>query len=224
MHRRALLITAAAFLATAPTAFADTETKSVPAEKLFPFLSNYYSLPPAERSHFRLAYTLMVQGGRAEQVSLTLQDGAKIMPNAQGYLAPLPNASQLKGKLTYSRPTGVKFGVSLDILPTQAPAQTMDAKALALSVTQALKGSKKVAGLMAMALPTFDRIEIRGVSSGQVKLADGSTKTLGLIGAVKDKKGVYHPAHITYVPADWPTAVSLSFDTAPSKLLIDAKS
>jgi hypothetical protein len=219
-----LLVTTAAFLLGAPLAHAETETKSVPAEKLFPFLSNYYSLLPTERSHFRLAYALMVQGGKADQVSLTLQDGAKIVPNAQGYLAPLPNAAQLKSKLTYSRPAGVKFGVALDLLPTQAPAQTMDAKALALSVTQALKGSKKVAGLMAMALPTFDRIEIRGVSSGQVKLADGSTKTLGLIGAVKDKKGVYHPAHITYVPAEWPTAVSLSFDTAPSKLLIDAKS
>lgn len=223
MHRRALLITAAAFLAMPPAAFAETETKSVPAEKLFPFLSNYYSLPPAERSHFRLAYTLMVQGGKVEQVSLTLQDGAKIIPNAQGYLAPLPTAAQLKSKLTYSRPAGVKFGVALDLLPTQMPAQTMDAKALAVSVTQALKGSKKVAGLMAMALPTFDRIEIRGVNSGQVKLADGSTKMLGLIGAVKDKKGVYHPAHITYVPAEWPTAISLSFDATPSKLLIDAK-
>jgi hypothetical protein len=223
MHRRALLVTAAAFLASATVSFAETESKSVPAEKLFPFLSNYYSLPPAERSHFRLAYTLMVQGGKADQVSLILQDGTKITPNVQGYLAPLPTAAQLKSKLTYSRPAGVKFGISLDLLPTQAPAQTMDAKALALSVTQALKGSKKVAGLMAMALPIFDRIEIRGVSSGQVKLADGSTKTLGLIGATKDKKGVYHPSHITYVPAEWPTAVSLSFDATPSKLLIDAK-
>ncbi|WP_155847791.1 hypothetical protein [Asticcacaulis benevestitus] len=223
MHRRALLATAAAFLALAPAAFAETESKSVPAEKLFPFLSNYYSLPAAERSHFRLAYTMMVQGGKAEQVSLILQDGAKIVPNAQGYLAPLPTVAQLKGKLTYSRPAGVKFGVALDLLPTQAPAQTMDAKALALSVTQALKGSKKVAGLMAMALPTFDRIEIRGVSTGQVKLADGSTRALGLIGATKDKKGVYHPAHISYVPAEWPTAASVSFDAMPSKLLIEAK-
>jgi hypothetical protein len=223
MHRRALLVTAAAFLALAPAAFAETESKSVPAEKLFPFLSNYYSLPPAERSHFRLAYMLMVQGGKADQVSLILQDGVKIMPNAQGYLAPQPTPSQIKGKLTYSRPAGVKFGVALDLLPTQPPAQTMDAKALALSVTQALKGSKKVAGLMAMALPTFDRIEIRGVSSGQVKLADGSTRTLGLIAAMKDKKGVYHPAHISYAPAEWPTAVSLSFDSTPSKVLIGAK-
>lgn len=223
MHRRTLLITSIAFIVSTRAVFAETESKSVPAEKLFPFLSNYYSLPVAERSHFRMAYTLMVQGGKAEQVSLVLQDGTKIMPNIQGYLAPLPTAAQLKGKMTYSRPAGTKFGMTLDLLPTQPPAQIMDARALAVSVTQALQGSKKVAGLMAMALPTFDRIEIRGVNSGEVRLADGSTRTLILTGATKDKKGMYHPAHITYVPSEWPTAVSLSFDTTPSRLLIDAR-
>ncbi|MFT4075307.1 MAG: hypothetical protein QM647_07210 [Asticcacaulis sp.] len=222
MHRRALLASVVAFLTLPAQAVPATESKTIPAEKFFPFLSNYYNLPPTERSQFRLSYRLIIQGAQPDQISLKLTDGTQIVPDGRNTLSPLPTSAQLKNRaqLTFTRPTGAKFGVSLDVIPSQLPAPTLDAHNLALAVNQASAGAKKAAGLLAMAVPTLDRVGIYGVSSGQVRLANGDIRTLPLTPAAKEKNGAYSPAYIAFVPSEWPTAVTLTFPDMPSRLLI----
>lgn len=211
---------------TATAAFA--ETKTVPADKLFPFLGSYYNLAPSDRSQFHLSYRLQVQGAKPEQVRLTLQDGGSAISldtSSQSGLSPLPTAAQLKtATVTYVRPDGAKFGVALTIVPNAAPAQIVDAKVLTLAVSQAHAGSKKLAGLLALAVPNLDRVVFYGVTSGEVGLANGATKPLPFEAAFTDKDGHPHPAQVVFVPADWPGATNLRFNTVPVRAMIDAKS
>ncbi|MDV6329691.1 hypothetical protein [Asticcacaulis sp. 201] len=231
MHRRkfAAVLAAAIALSTAGgVSAAPVETKTLPAENLFPFLRNYYALPAAERTQFHLGYALRVQGARPDQINLTLQDGAnkiRMVPDAQGYLSPMPTDAQLKAKakLSLSRPADAKCSISLEVLPNQSPAQSMEAKPLALAVSQAHTGSKKLAGLLAMAMPTLDRVNILGVTSGEVKLANGTTRPLPFTPASTSKTGGHYPAHLTFVPADMPGAVALTFNGVPTRLLIGSK-
>ncbi|ESQ84577.1 hypothetical protein AEAC466_09500 [Asticcacaulis sp. AC466] len=219
---------AIALCAAISVSAAPVETKTIPAEDLFPFLRNYYALPAAERTEFHLGYALRVQGARPDQIDLSLQDGAnrsRIAADAQGYLSPLPTDAQLKAKakLSVTRPAEAKCGISMEVLPNPSPSQSMDAKSLALAVSQARAGSKKLAGVLAMAMPTLDRVDILGVTSGEVKLANGTTRPLPFTPASTDKKGGRHPAHLTFVPADMPGAVTLTFKGVPTRLLIGSK-
>ncbi len=216
---------AAAVLAAAPAVHAaPLETKTFPAEKLFPFLSNYYGLVPAKRAHFHLDYRLVSK----DPLTITLEaKGAQItvQPAADGILRPLPTADQLKGgQITLTAPKAARLSISMDPVPEAAPAAVMDTGALNLAVSECMAGTKSLAGLLAMMVPNFDRVAIFGVTSAQVKLADGSLKPLPVIAAVTDKSGHTTPAHFAYVPADWPQGRTLVFNAAPTRLAIDTKS
>lgn len=226
MNRRIALTAATAFAALvfAGSALAGNETKTVPADKVFPFITNYYALAPADRAHFHLVYSLISQGAKLNDISLSL-NGAPINIGPNGVLSPLPTDAQLKAKatVTFSRPAGSKFGVSLGVFPNAQPQPVMDVRPLNQAIEEARKGARSMAGLLALAVPTLDRLMVYGVTSGQVKLADGQVKSLPFTAATTDKNGGKHPAHLTYVPADWPAAQSLVFDAAPSLLSIESK-
>ena len=226
MNRRLVLTAATAFAAMifAGGALAATETKTVAADKVFPFITNYYALPPAERAHFHLVYSLIVQDTKLSEISLSL-NGAPINIGSNGVLSPLPTDAQLKAvaTVTYSRPAGSKFGISLGVFPNAQPQQTMDVRPLNQAIKEARKGAKSMAGLLALAVPTLDRLMIYGAASGQVKLADGQVKPLPFTAATTDKNGGKHPAHLTYIPADFPTAQSLIFNAAPALMSIESK-
>ncbi len=226
MTRRIALTAAVAFAALtfAGGALAGNETKTVAADKVFPFITNYYALAPADRAHFHLVYSLLVQGAKASDISLSL-NGAPITIGQNGVLSPLPTDAQLKAKaqITYTRPAGSKFGVSLGVFPNAQPQPSMDVRPLNQAIEEARKGAKSMAGLLALAVPTLDRLMVYGVTSGQVKLADGQVKSLPFTAATTDKNGGKHPAHLTYVPADFPTAQSLSFNATPTLLSIESK-
>ena len=226
MNRRMILTAAAAFAALtfAGGALAGNETKTVPADKVFPFITNYYALAPADRAHFHLVYSLIGQGAKLSDISLSL-NGAPINIGPNGVLSPLPTDSQLKAKatVTYSRPAGSKFGISLGIFPNAQPQQTMDVRPLNQAIDEARKGAKSMAGLLALAVPTLDRLMIYGVTSGQVKLADGQVKPLPFTAETTDKNGGKHPAHLTYVPAGFPTAQNLIFNATPTLLSVESK-
>lgn len=205
------------------------ETKTVSVDKLFPFLGNYYALPASERTEFHLAYRLIVQGAKIDQIRLAMQNGAGtvlIAPDQTNHLAPLPTPEALKSHaaLTCTRPDGAKLQIQFDMVPNQVPAQSMNAKDLALAVAQASAGAKKAAGLLAMAVPVFDRIEFEGVTAGEVAMADGTAKKLPFTAATVDGNGGRHPAQVHFVPGDWPGAVSVHLDAIPSAVLIAPKS
>ncbi len=230
MNRRALLATGtAAFtsLAFSGSALAANETKTVPYDKLFMFLSNYYNLPPTERTLFKMNYGLVLKGAKLDQVSLILNAGGasqRLNIDSHGVVSPIPTAEQVKAKatLTITRPAGAEFGTNLMITPTAQPQPVMDAAPLNGAVAQTAAGAKKMAGLMAMAIPKFDRVMIFGPTSAKVILANGEAKPLPVKPAFTDKDGDPHPSRIVYVPADWPTAKNLSFDTTPVRLLVAA--
>ncbi len=216
-------------LGAAAIARAGTASETLPAGKVFAYLSNYYTLPPAERAHFRMAYILFARTGSINQIGLTLNAGGASIPvhaDAQGTLLPLPTAQQLAGTVTLTRPESLaakNYGVSLAFTPAMTPQQTMDALPLNLAISETLKGAKKAAGLLSLAVPAFDRIAAFGVTSGQVRLANGEVKTLPVVAAFTDKDGQAHKARVMYVPADWPTAQSVTFNTAPTRLIIMPK-
>ena len=211
---------------TATTAFA--ETRTVPADKLFPFLDSYYKLAPADRSQFHLSYRLHVQGAKPEQVRLTLHEGSGAIPIDTANptdLSPLPTPAHLKtATVTYVRPDGAKFGVELNVTPNAALDRTMDARALAQAVSQAHAGSKKLAGLLALAVPNLDRVVFYGVTSGEVILANGAARPLPTVAAFTDKEGHLHAAQVVFAPADWPGATSVRFNAVPALAQIGAKS
>ena len=226
MNRRHILSIATALFAVAlaGSAVAETETKTVPADKVFPFITNYYGLPPADRAHFHLVYSLMSQGTKLSDISLSL-NGAPISIGPTGVISPLPTDAQLKAKatVTFSRPAGSKFGISLGVFPNAQPQQTMDVHPLNLAIDEARRGAKSMAGLLALAVPTLDRLNVLGVTTGQVKTADGQVHPLPFTAAQTDKNGNKQPAHVTYVPADWPTAQTLIFNASPALLSIESK-
>jgi len=225
MKFSAILAAATVFIAAGAQA---TETKTVTVGKLFPYLGSYYGLAPADRSQFHLAYRLQVDGAKADQIRLVMQDGSNAVPiglDPTGHLSPLPTVAQLKANapLIVTRPDDAKIRISLDAAPNLPMAQTMDARILALAVSQALAGSKTLAGLFAMAMPTLDRVDFQGVTSGEVTLANGTVKALPFTAATIDKDGHRQPAQVSFVPGAWPGAVSVRLDTTPSNALIDAK-
>eukprot|EP01042_Synura_sphagnicola_P019172 gene19172-24252_t len=172
-------------------------------------------------------YALVVKGAKPEQVSLVLNAGGasqRLTIDAHGVVSPIPTPEQVQAKatLTITRPAGAEFGANLMITPSATPQPVMDAAPLNGAVAQTVAGSKKIAGIMAMAIPKFDRVMIFGPTSAKVTLANGESKPLPVKPAFTDKDGDPHLSRVTYVPADWPAAKSLSFDTTPVRLLVAA--
>ena len=222
MLRRALM--AAAFALAATPAFAVTETQTVPVDKVFPFIGNYYGLKPADRAHFHLEYRLMPLGTPLSEVKLAI-NGAPVSIGNGGVVSPLPSDAQVKAKaqITITQPKGAKFGMSMMIAPNAA-GSTVDAAILNASVTEAHNGAKSMAGLISFVVPDLDRVVAYGVTSGQVIMANGQARALPFAPATTGPKGGTRPAHVTYVPADWPGARTVTFNAAPGMLSIEPKS
>lgn len=212
--RRALLATSLAFAAT--PALAADEKKSVEVGKVFPYLENFWKIPAAQRSHFTVAYYLSREGKPAAGLTGAIVQGATRTPFSTGpggRVLRLPTAAQLKAKamLELDVPASTKFSMKMLIEPLARPAAEMSATELAVAVTQAAKGAKKVAGLMGMAMPTIDRVVFKGVSAGTIVHADGRTA------AMRIEKGspVFEPGRL-------PTARTLKFAKAPSQVMMSA--
>lgn len=212
--RRALIASALALAAT--PALAAAEKKTVEVGKAFPYLENYWKIPAAERSRFAVVYYLSRDSKPAVGLTGAIVQGATRTPfstGAGGRAMRLPTLAQIKAKakLELEAPASAKFSVSMVIEPTTRPAAELSAADLALSVTQAAKGAKKVAGLMGMAMPTLDRIVFKGVTAGTVVHDDGRTAPLRVV------KGLP-----VFEPGKLKTAKTLRFARAPSQMMVGA--
>jgi hypothetical protein len=208
MLARRVLIGSLAALALSAPARAD-EAKSVDAAKVFTYWQNYLELPAAERSRFRMVYTL-VSAGKPLTVPVTLVvDGRRAqLPLREGLVLKMPNLDETRrGKIEVAVPPDTKLGVRMAVEPLARPALRMDARDLAISVEQAAKGVKKEAGLMAAMAPNLTKVTITGPTSGEVELADGRRAPLPL----EDGKPVFDPAK-------FPGARALRFKTVPAHL------
>jgi hypothetical protein len=231
MHRRRLLATSVATGIAAAvfggTAKAASKSVDIAVEKLFPYLKDYYGLPVSERSLFRMAYFAQVTQVRPEDFSLKLVHKGQTQAlslGKEGLISPLPSLQALTDKavIAMSAPeeTKVSFSIRLELMPALTPEARMDVAPLKQALVQASKSVKKAAGLMAMAMPTYDSLLITGVSAGEVILPDGSRKPLPLRPAFTSKRGNAIPATPYFSPASWPQATALQFAAKPDFLLI----
>lgn len=214
--RRAVLLgfsaAAAVAVSTLAAGPASAAGKSVDAKKVFPYLDAYLKLPAAERSRFRLTY-LFLRDGKPLAAPVWLVDGAArtaISLRADGAATRLPTLAQLdSAKVQIDVDEGVKLGVHMVMEPTMAPAADLDARELAAAYAQCATGIKKSLGILAMAMPKLQGLEFPGVPSGEAELADGRRVPLPVV------KGV-----VGFSPAAMPTAKTLHFPKAPSRIEI----
>jgi hypothetical protein len=201
-------------LAAAPALAADPApaAKTVEVGKVFPYLDRYLRLPAAERDRFVMAYYLTRDGKPAAGAQGWIDDGGRrvrIPFGANGRAERLPTLEQLQAKrrLGFDGAAGAKFGMSLSLEPAAQPAAELSATELAASVAQATRALKKAAGLMRMAVPTFDAVAFPGGQGGEVVFADGRAAALPI------EKGVP-----VFKPAAHPGARTIRFRTPPRQL------
>lgn len=209
---RAGWILLAALLAAAATPVL-AANKRIEAKKAFQFLGNYQKLPPAERSRFTLAYTFKV-GGQPMTAPVWMEVDGKRAPfplDASGRAQRLPTPGELDhGTLEFGLDESAKIGLNLGIEPVIAPAADLDAHELADAIAQAATGSKKAAGILALAMPKLDNVVFIGANSGEVEFTDGHRAPLPII------KG-----YPTYKPSTQPNAKTIHLAKVPTKLDID---
>lgn len=202
------------------SAIAQQTQREVSADQAFPFLSKFLALPASERDEITVAYILKIKGG-TQGASIQLKHNGqsqKLTIGSDGRITPLPTLAQLRGGATVLV-SGPEKGVSMRVrvYASEPPARTMMVAPLAKAVTQSNTAMRKVGGVLAVALPKPDRLYFVGAGNGRVTLSDGSQKVLP-----KSPRDDAYPGGTPYlVPADFPGAVSVTFDAAPSRIGID---
>ena len=209
MNRRSLvLLAAAALLLAAPSAFA--ANKTIPAARLFRYYDKYLSLPAAERSHFTVAYYLR-QDGHGLTAPAWMVEGERRTPlpmRADGRILRLPTPSELTaGKVEIGLDESAKLGLVLGPEPVIAPSADLDAHELDLAIVQAGAGMKKMAGIMALAVPPVRQVAFPGAPSGEIEFADGRRAPLPMVNGAP-----------TYTPASQPGARRIHLTRVPAKL------
>jgi len=206
-------------IAGSAAAQAAVDTKTVAASQLFPFFDSYLGLPAAERDHFRLEYRVMGDAP-ATNAHLTLKRATGDVPMAmvpEGRILTEPTAADLKSaQVIMSAPKGSHYSIGLQIVESEAPAQTLDVAPLKIGIDQARVAAKKAAGLMAMMVPDLETVCFVGAGSGQVTLNDGKTVALK-ISAPPSAPKFLNPC---LTPADMPQAHQVTLARMPSALMI----
>ncbi|WP_372781709.1 hypothetical protein [Phenylobacterium sp.] len=213
MMRASLRIFAVAALALVLATPAAAAGKMVDASKVFARLDAYLKLPPAERSHFTMAYYLRVGDAPLTAPAWLVEGDRKtaIPLRADGRILRLPTAAQLgAAKVEIGVDAATKVNENIGLEPLAAPAQDLDARELAIALAQAQGGMRKIAGPMGFALSTPKAILFVGAQSGEAELADGKRVPLPMI------KGA--PA---YDPAALANAKRIHLARTPQKLDID---
>lgn len=204
------------------SAQAKMDQREVPAGQAFPFLEKYLSLPASERDHIEVAYAVKIKNGNASQAQLLLKyqgQSQKLNIASDGRITPLPTLTQLRGgaKVYMSAPADMSVSMKVRIFAKVPAAKTMAVAPLIKAVDQTNRSARKIAGVLAVAVPKQDRLYFAGAGNGRVVMADGSTKPLP-----KTHRADVFPAGTPFfVPADFPGAVSLSFDAVPNRISID---
>lgn len=208
MDRRHLLL---GLMALPAVAHAEAKPP-VKLTKVFPYLDKYFSLPPAQRDRFSLAYTYLLNGKPAAGLkgAIIHVDGQRVPfgVGADGRVMRLPTAAELQtGMLALELPASAKIGVSLDLFPSLPPAKDMAPRDLDAAMLQANTAIARLSGALSFAAPKMVAVGFEGVSAGTAVFADGRQMALP-----SDKEGLF------YAPAKMPGAVRLSFAHAPSRL------
>lgn len=203
--RVACAVSALALIAGAAQAQA---VRTVPLEKMFPYLSAYHSMAPAERDSFRIDYRVRKPDAA---VTAVMVNGARRVPlqiNGAGWVLNAPDAAMLRGGLFETTATREqKFSVGLTVRPVLTLAAAMPAAESAESVREITAGIRRFAGVLGFAAPRITGVAYEGVRSGEAVMADGRRVALPVV----DGDPVFRPA----APA-MRGAVRLEFPSAPT--------
>jgi hypothetical protein len=215
-----LLATTVASFVVSAAAYAQTplETKSFPAEKMFPFLADYLKLPAAERDRFHPNYHMMSQGLTVRATLKRKSGDVPVTFAPDGLIRPVPTPADIAAKtqIEMSAPKDSKIGISIKLASSVPPATTMDAKALKASIEQARVGAKKAAGAMSMMVPNLQRVCFEGATGGQAVLGNGKTVAL----KTETQNNSVDKGSPCFTPKDAPDAVQIRLDRVPRTLII----
>ncbi|MBX3480901.1 MAG: hypothetical protein KF842_10920 [Caulobacter sp.] len=213
--RRAAMLGLASLLPAGLAGAARADTRTVEVSKVFPYLDMYLELPPAQRSHFALTYTLRRDGKPATGVSITLLGpGGGRTPltiGADGRVLRLPTLADYKAKTQVElvKPDGVKVSINLDMVARVAPAATLAAADLTRAINQCDAAIKAKAGLLGFAAPKIRRVMLVGAGSGAAVTAQGVATPLPMM----DGSPAFDPGQMA-------SAVTVRLARAPSALLL----
>ncbi len=195
------------------------DTQTMAAAKLFPFLDTYLGLPTTERDHFRMEYGVVGDGPPAD-VRLTLKRASGETPitlSPDGLILTQPTPADLKSaQVVMTTPKGSHYGISLRLVASEPPAQTLAVAPLKTGIDQARVAAKKAAGLMSMMVPDFETVCFVGAGSGQAVLNDGKTAPLK-VSAPPSAPKFLNPC---LTPADLPQARQVTLARTPTAILI----
>jgi hypothetical protein len=212
-----------ALFALAHSATAQTMTRTIPAKALFPYLEAYYRLPGNARDHFHLDYVFVSKSPPSlVHIVLKRKSGDMPLPIApDGHFPTLPTAFDIASETAteVTAPKGAQLGMTILLVETMEPARILDVAALKVGIDQARNGSKKAAGLLAVAVPDYRVVCFAGAHSGTVTLQGGGTLPLRTFTA-NGKPGAGTPC---FAPEDQPTATQITLDQAPSAMHIVGK-
>ncbi|MDB5456341.1 MAG: hypothetical protein JWP92_1926 [Caulobacter sp.] len=212
---RALIVAAGLAMACAtfaPAALAQ-EVKTVEAAKIFPYLDKFLTLPPQERTRFKLSYGLQRDGKMAPDVKATLVEagGARTpLPiGPDGFFERTPTQAQLAARaaVSFDVPASVKLGMMMRFDPVLKPASEYAANDLVATVDEANRAIGKAAGPMAMLAPKMAGLRFPGAGAGRVVFADGREQPL----PVERTSPVFRPDEAK-------GAVRVRLDRAPTKV------
>ena len=192
------------------------------ADKAFPLLKGFLSLSPQERDRITIIYILKVKHGDIKQVSITLKDNGqsqKLSILSDGRISPLPTLNQIKNgaRIKVTGPAGISSALRLRVLAAQPYMQVIDASTLSAGIAQTNKVAKKLAGVLAGAVPKITSAYFSGANQGVVINSDGTQQPLPLSpGNSMIAKGTPY-----FSPQNHPKAVKIRLNAVPSRITYD---
>jgi hypothetical protein len=184
MHRRQLLVLAAA-TAVAPSA-ALADDNHLPLAKAFPLLDAYLGLPPGERNRFYLAFRAVRDKRPVANVQATIVAAngvrAPVGFDRAGVVLRLPSLAELKGAAQFEI-QGAAFKLAPELRCSMAPTTRLDPAALALALVQVNAAIQKVAGALSVMAPRLTAAYFPDAGGGQVVMGDNRTAPLPIFAA-----------------------------------------
>lgn len=216
MRRRRLLMILATAAAAPRLAFA-AQSKTLPLDKAFPYLSAYLGLPAAQRSQFYLAYRAVRDKHPAADARATLvaPNGVRtpIAFDRAGFIARLPSLGDLRGGASIEL-DGAPFQLGVELRCAMACATKLDVAALSQSLAQVNQDVVRFAGALSFVVPKFTAAYFPDAGQALAVLVDGRTAGLP----------VYAAPLIGPVPYIEPAAIAgaktVVLARAPSRILL----
>jgi len=197
-------------------------THKARADQAFPMLKGFLAIPVTQRDQISLGYTLKVKNAPTSQVKIQLFDQgqlSQISIDKDGRLSPIPTLAQLQrgAEIRLTGPQKASASLRLKIYSTQGLKPTYDAQGLNRGISRGNAAAKKVAGVIASALPKLDRVYFLGAANGRLTLGNSQSVIL----PVTAKAGEYPAGTPYFVASQYQDAGNLTFTKAPTQVMFD---